>query len=568
MARNDPKLVRAAKNSPWILIALGLHVILATALSVVVIQHGRRETTGNATSIAVVPARPAESALVVPEHLPERTRIPEQERIELVSFAEADAFVPTEEQPPEIDWHADLGDPTGSEGDDGSSTGGTSIGVGTGGHHGTGQPAGILGSRVGTGLGRGKPGRPGRSGPPAGTEEAVLEGLRWLMRHQNEDGSWSPASVHTLCSTETPCIAADPALDSTFDVGMTALALLAFLGHGISVGSKLELTDPAMGRPPKPAREIVKRGLRWLLEHQKSDGSFSDSEPFALPENDTLPTMALCEAYALARGNTRLRQPAQRAIDFLVAAQRRRVDGSPSGWGPGSQQDLEARHASGELADADFEVARESIDLSISCWVVMALKSAQTCGFRVPDEVFAGALACAIRSSAEDEPVGGFPQADPGDAFRTHAARRSALGMLIRAFAGGEVADPFLERAARELAAEPPRVTADLVSVDFYYWYFATLALEQYDGPESPRARRGEHWGPWNTALVAALLPLQDRSKKRDVCARGGWLQEARGNRRGRALYNTAMNVLTLEVYYRFENVFGLAARSAARRGK
>jgi hypothetical protein len=140
--------------------------------------------------------------------------------------------------------------------------------------------------------------------------------------------------------------------------------------------------------------------------------------------------------------------------------------------------------------------------------------------------------------------------------------------MLVRAFAGGDVGEPFLERAAGELAADAPSVTRDGLSVDFYYWYFATLALEQYDGPDSPRDGRGVYWEPWNEALVDALLPLQDRTRQRDVCARGGWLQDARGNRRGRALYNTALNVLTLEVYYRFENVFGLAARSASRRGK
>jgi hypothetical protein len=557
MPRRDPKLLRAAKNSPWILIAIGLHVILATALSVVVIQHGRRAAIPNATSIAVAPPRSAAPEPLVPEPRLDRAQIPETERTELVSYEEALEFVPTEDAK-EPDWYADLADPSGSEGDDDSASGGTSIGVGIGGHHGTGVPSGILGTRVGPGGGRGKgPGRTTRGGPPAGTEEAVLEGLRWLMRHQNEDGSWSAASLHTHCSTVPPCIAPDPSLDTSYDAGMTALALLAFLGEGISIGSRLEIVDTAMGRPPRPAGEIVKRGIRWLLERQRSDGSFSDSQAFALPENDTLPTMALCEAYALARGSTKLRQAAQRALDFLVAAQRRTAEGELSGWGIGSENELEARHARGELADADFEEARSRADLSISCWVVMALKSAQTCGFRVPDEALAGALAYAAEASASAPAAG--PAPDPEDAFTYHPSRKAALGILVRAFAGGDVMDPFLEGAARELAGDLPCVTKDRSSVDFYYWYFATLALEQYDGPRSPRERRGAYWEPWNASLVAAMLPLQDRSKKRDVCSRGGWLQEARGNRRGRALYNTALNVLTLEVYYRFENVFGLA---------
>jgi hypothetical protein len=74
---------------------------------------------------------------------------------------------------------------------------------------------------------------------------------------------------------------------------MTALALLAFLGHGISIGSRFEIADPALGRAPVPAGEIVKLGIRRLIERQQDDGSFSDSVPFALPGKDTLPTMAL-----------------------------------------------------------------------------------------------------------------------------------------------------------------------------------------------------------------------------------------------------------------------------------
>src|SRR5262245_18638127 len=194
MSRSDPKFVRAAKNSPWILIALGLHLILATVLSVVVIRNERRKASTSATSIAVAPSRPAPAAPAVEEHLPERRPIPELEPLELASFEEADAFVPTEE-PQEIDLHADIGDPTGAEGDTAPATGGAWIGVGIGGHRGTGVPSGIVGIRPGNGGGHGKEGRWTRH-QPVGTEEAVLEGLRWLMRHQEADGSWSAAKLH------------------------------------------------------------------------------------------------------------------------------------------------------------------------------------------------------------------------------------------------------------------------------------------------------------------------------------------------------------------------------------
>src|SRR4029453_11845501 len=122
----------------------------------------------------------------------------------------------------------------------------------------------------------------------------------------------------------------------------------------------------------------------------------------------------------------------------------------------------------------------------------------------------------------------------------------------------GDIGDPFLAEAARAIASDVPHVSKDGRSVDFYYWHFATLALIQYDGPDSPRAAAGAHWKRWNDGLAESLVPLKDKGKKRDVCSPGGgWLQAAKGNRGGLALYNTALNVLALEVYYRLENVFG-----------
>jgi len=551
------RFVSLARNSPWLMIAVGLHVILGVTLSVVYIrQHGLRRVSNGQVEIALAAHAPAPAQPVLPEPEPDiRQKIPDSDTpFELVSDAELEAFVPVEPAA-DVDWHERLGDPTATE-DGGPPNGNSNMGVGKGAYRGANSPSGWYGH----GRPEGKGGTPGRTTDtrttPKGTQDAVLEGLRWLMRHQEADGSWSAATLHTHCS-EHACIPADPTLDSTFDVGMTALALLAFLGQGIAPGAKVEIVDEAMGTPPRSAGEIVKRGVRWLMDQQKPDGSFSSAAPFTLPENDTLPTMALCEASALAPTNRGIRQQAQLALDFLVDAQRHAADGSPWGWGIGLERDLADLHARGELDDEAYAEARARMDPAITCWAVMALASARSCGFAVPDTALSGALAYARETEGADEAP--LASIDPADPFDTHRARDAAVGMLIRTFAGGGIDDPFLEPAARAIAADVPQVSKDQRSVDFYYWYFAALALNQFDGPDSPRAskHRGEYWGPWNKGLVAALLKLQDRTRENDVCARGGWLQEARGNRRGRALYNTALNVLTLEVYYRFENVFG-----------
>src|SRR5688572_1491986 len=494
------RFVSIAKSSPWLMIAIGLHLIVATLLSVVFLHTQRAQRTEAELAIAVSARAAEEEKVPLPEPEPERQGIPELSA-ELVSLEDVQTFVPTEELPEDVDWHDPIGDPTGTE-EENSSTGGTSIGVGIGGHYGTGEPSGILSKRVGSSTGRMK-GRPPVGHGQVDTEESVLEGLRWLMRHQNADGSWSARGLHEHC-TDPACIPADEALDATFDVGLTALSLLAFLGQGIAPGSKVEIVDEAMGRPPRPAGEVVKRGIRWLMDRQKPDGSFSDSAPFALPENDTLPTMALCEAYGLAPRLREVKRKAQQALDFLVAAQKRAADGSPWGWGIGSQVDLDARHASGALDEAAYSEACQQVDLSVTCWVVMALKSAQSCGFTVPEAALAGALAYGQEATLSGAGGNAGVVVDPADRFDAHAGRREALGMLIRAFAGGAIDDPFLESAARTLAADVPRVSKDRLSVDFYYWYFGTLALNQYDGPDSPRASRskGEFWEPWNEGLV------------------------------------------------------------------
>jgi hypothetical protein len=542
-------IVALAKNSPWLLIAVGLHVIVAAAMSVVYIRHELSKNDVQPTAIKVAARTEAPEVIQPPEPI-DRKKIPENDKqAELVSYEEEQTFVPTEDVVEE-DLFLDVGDPTGSDDGDEGATGGTSIGVGVGGHHGTGVVSTIVSRRPSSKAGTPKKGR--RTGETEGTEESVLEGLRWLVRHQNEDGSWGADTVTQHCNPKKPCIPPDVEQDASYNLGMTSLSLLAFLGHGISMESKLDIVDTAMGKRHR-AGDVVKGGVRWLMERQREDGSFTDSEPFEYPENETLSTMVLCEAHGLSQ-NREVKRQAQRAVDFLVSAQKRRPDGSLSGWGLGTPAGIEARFARGDFDQAGYDERIGAVDLSITCWVVMALRSAQSCGFDVPPEALQGALTYAVEAAAA-QPL----QGDAGAAAdENQAARRSALAMLILSFGGAELSDPLLEAAAQQIAKEVPKVTADPLSVDFYYWYFATLALYQYDGPDSPREGAGEYWEPWNKGLVKSLLPLQDDDEAREACGRGGWLSEARGNQRGRALYNTALNVLTLEVYYRYANVFGL----------
>jgi hypothetical protein len=136
----------------------------------------------------------------------------------------------------------------------------------------------------------------------------------------------------------------------------------------------------------------------------------------------------------------------------------------------------------------------------------------------------------------------------------------SALGMLCRTFIDHDLDDPFLEDAAKVLVKDLPELSKDDHSVDYYYWYYGSLALNQFDGPDSPR-KNSLFWNQWNEAMKEAVLGMQDATEK--ACSRGGWVRGDRWAIQGGPIYSTAINTLTLEVYYRYGNAFGGGKRFA-----
>jgi len=398
-------------------------------------------------------------------------------------------------------------------------------------------------------------------GATVGTEDAVLAGLCWLLRHQNEDGSWGTDTLASHCTPGMPCIPATTQVVSTYNEGLTGLALLAFLGQGISVGSKIEILDAVTGKR-HGAGEVVRAGVTWLVNRQRADGAFSNPASGLPLYNEALATMALCEAYGISR-NLELRAPAQKGVDHLVSAQKLDQQGSPWGWRYFSRKHLDDALAAGSITRPEHDELVHDVDISCTTWAVLALQTARIASLSVPAEVLEGALAYSRTTIGKDGLVGyqnplqaGKGIAGPGDEFTYHAGTMSALSMVVRTFVAHEIKDPFLELAAKVIVKDLPTVSEDRHSIDYYYWHFATLALSQFDGPDSPRVGAGEYWRPWNKELITSILSLQT-GKKAKGCGVGGWLDDDRwGGYTGHALYNTALNVLTLEAYYRYENAF------------
>ena len=530
----------AAKNSPWLVIAVGIHVVIFAALSVVYVKRQFEKKDDAPASVTIT--RPAIEQVDTPPPPPEvidRKAIPKNTEAELVSYEE-DTFQPLSEAAPDPneDLHLERGDPNAIDNLPPGSTGGTSIGAGGVGHFGTGVPAAFASRKLGGG---GKRGR--ASGVTEGTEAAVLDGLRWLLRHQNDDGSWGADTLRDHCSNKAQCVSDNQDFSPQYNPGITGLALLAFLGCGMGHDSKINIVDTAMGKR-YIVGEQVKKGLKWLVDEQGPDGSFVHYS--GTMYNEAIASLALSEAYALSNKNKFWKEPAEKALNYLISAQKANPMGTGRwGW----------RYTPGGDSIADT---------SVTCWCVMAFKSANIAGLKVPQQTWDGAMDFAHWVTGKEGLVGYLDPQGAGevvtghnDHFDYHIGTMSSLGMLIRTFVQHDPNDQFLEQAASVVVKDLPHVSEDHLSVDYYYWYYGTLALNQYDGPDSPRKGGGKFWDPWNKAMQDSVLALQDKNKEQDVCSRGGWLVQDRWSYAGGPIYCTAINVLTLEVYYRYANAFG-----------
>jgi hypothetical protein len=328
------------------------------------------------------------------------------------------------------------------------------------------------------------------------TEAGVVHGLRWLSRHQAEDGHWSldHFSHHGGCNGR--CGGHGQAHS---DTGGTALALLPFLGAGQTHERGIYQSN-------------VRRGLGWLIDQQrrhndpKEDGDLRGEGSGNMYAHG-IAAIALCEAYALSHDDW-LREPAQRAVNFIVHAQH-----SAGGW----------RYK-----------PREPGDLSVVGWQLMALQSAKMAGLSVPDKVFN--RAGDYLDSVQHDSAGGrysYQTGKPPDPAMI------AEGLLCRQYLGWPADHAGMQAGVEYFTRHLP----DKRQPNIYYWYYGTQVLHHLGG---------EPWEAWNAAMIDALLNLQATSGHEA----GSWepLGGAIGGhdvQQGGRLYMTALAVCTLEVYYR-----------------
>jgi hypothetical protein len=369
-----------------------------------------------------------------------------------------------------------------------------------------GEPIDFLGSIGGTGSADGGTleGRRGgmrgelvhRGGGSAASEKAVARALEWLARHQHRDGSWSFDHRSGECQGQCD----QPGSLQTSLMGATGLALLPYLGAGNT-------------HRDGNHRAIVKRGIAALAEMMQvtpNGGSFYDGGQMY---SHGIATMALCEAYAMTR-DRKLRDAAQLAVNFTCYAQ----DPRGGGW--------------------RYEPHQPG-DTSVLGWQIGALKSADLARLAVPRLVVD--RAGYFLDSAQDD--GGETYVyEPLEAERRKTNATSAIGLLCRMYLGAERDHPVLKKGVERIVATGPSDN------DAYYNFYATQLVFQFtDG-------KGELWKKWNESIREKLIDSQVQSGH----AAGSWAPKDgdHGKGKGGRLYATALNCMTLEVYYRLMPIY------------
>ena len=327
------------------------------------------------------------------------------------------------------------------------------------------------------------------------TEAAVEFALQYLARTQSRDGRWDASTLEAGRETFRGGHDREEAGQEA-DSGITALALLAFMGAGN--------THVAGTYQP-----VIQHGLEFLLSQQDANGSLAGSAgSFAAMYCHAMSTLAVAEALALT-GDSRLDKCLRRAVGYTLDAQHP----ESGGW----------RYRPWRYDPTDLG------DMSLFGWHIMGLRSAERAGVSIPPATWTRAShflqSCShgeYDGLASYQPTRGPSLAMTGEALFVRYLMRRHHRLQI-------------EEGARYLLDHRPGAG----NVDYYAWYYGTLALFSF---------RDRAWEGWNRAMTRQLLPSQVASGP----LKGSWAPDTTWGSYGGRVYSTSLAALCLEVYYRY----------------
>lgn len=315
----------------------------------------------------------------------------------------------------------------------------------------------------------------------------------------------------------------------------------------------------------------VARGLLWLKNHQREDGSWSfvhnhspdcDCSTPGLLMNCPTGATAMAILAFLGAGETHkqgaYQEEVRRGLQYLLdhgtrAEKGIRFNGNATGPPTFYAHALATMALSEALAmtgDARFRPSVEGGiaylaatqhsaggwryypgqpgDTSVTAWQVMALKSGQFSRILVPAKTLKAVERFLVSTQTKQGSRYAYTPRRKGNPTAT----MTAAGLLCRMYLGWKQESPALKNGVRFLDELGPATN------DMYYNYYAAQVLHHWGGPE---------WKRWNPRMRDLLVQTQIKEGH----AAGSWdLADPHGRMGGR-LYMTTLAILTLEVYYR-----------------
>lgn len=365
----------------------------------------------------------------------------------------------------------------------------------------------------------------------------MVAALEWLKDHQNREGFWS-ATEFTDDSVRTRAArtyniefrrvgepAGDKGWEGVCDIGLTGLALLAYAGAGY---------DHRDG----DYRAVCRKAVLFLRRHQDNDGCFGPKEDDLFVYSHAICTMALAEVYGLS-GDQVLKPIVDKAVEFILLAQNPGL-----GWRYGVRPGVN--------------------DSSVTSWMVMALRSASLAGIEVDTQKSFDDAATWFKLVTID--VNGVPQTGYDSPGSNNARLRSAADFdsnptMDAIYATCMTAMGKADATDKTVKALTDKcIQADMLPrwaeyrIDFYYWYYASLACHQAGG---------DSWTTWEKAVSKHLLDYQrgwhskdeatGRSTAESLDEHGSWDPVGAWGQAGGRVYSTAMGALILQTSYRYQ---------------
>lgn len=324
-------------------------------------------------------------------------------------------------------------------------------------------------------------------------EDAVIKALDWLQKTQNHDGSWSNRN----------------------QVGHTALALLAFLGH---------CETPASIK----YGETVEKALVYLISigHEHQGNFATDHSDRHWPYEHAISTYALSEAYTLTKSLKltipNLEEVLEKAATNILNNQHQ----TTGGW------------------DYHYDSSgKRGGDSSIVCWQLQALKAFKTTKISTKHNLDRAAQkALSYLESCQRKDGGIYYQPSSDNPYPT------MTGATLLCYQQWGKANRAPARKCAQYMEQHVRFDFNTNDAELYsHYYYAQASFN----------RGGSQWDRYNAMTRDSLLENQNSNGSWPAPGggqkiKGSFTSSYTSNSKSAKHYRTCLATLMLEVYYRY----------------